>query len=185
MRGLSEGILLAGILLAILGLVAIILPEAATLAVDIFVGVILVIAAVLLLIYGLATRGRGMLLWIVLAVLAGAVGIMFLAAPGKASVTLTVILAVWFVVGGLVKIVSAFSEHGSQRWLLILNGLISGLLGGLIAASLPDSADWAIGLLVGIMFLVDGLMMIFFSRLLHRAARQAAEAIPPGAKVAA
>ena len=61
--------------------------------------------------------------------------------------------------------------------LVAINGVISLILGALIAAELPDAADWAIGLLLGIMFLVDGLVMILLGWSLRRAGMTAADSV--------
>jgi uncharacterized membrane protein HdeD (DUF308 family) len=166
-----------GALLAVLGLVAIIYPAVATATVNILAGVFLIIAGVLLFGFAFAARDGGdVILWLVVAVLAVVVGIVFLSAPDIGTVTLTVLLAVWFILSGLVKLVAAFQQRGRANvGLVAVNGVISLILGALIAAELPDSADWAIGLLLGIMFLVDGLVMIRLGWSLRRAGRVAAD----------
>jgi uncharacterized membrane protein HdeD (DUF308 family) len=175
-RGAWRFLIGVGLLLALLGLAAIIYPAAATAAVNVLAGVLLIIAGVLVFAFAFAARDGGeVILWLVVGVLGIAVGIMFLAAPSIGTVTLTVILAVWFILGGLAKLVIAFQERGrAEVGLLALNGLISLVLGGLIAAELPDSADWAIGLLLGVMFLVDGIVMMAIGWALRRAAPAAA-----------
>jgi uncharacterized membrane protein HdeD (DUF308 family) len=114
------------------------------------------------------------ILWIVVALLAIVVGIVFLSAPDIGTVTLTVLLAVWFIISGLTKIVAAFEQRGrTGAGLVALNGVVSLILGALIAAELPDSSDWAIGLLLGIMFLVDGVSMIVLGWMARRAGQEA------------
>jgi uncharacterized membrane protein HdeD (DUF308 family) len=166
-----------GVLLALLGLAAIIYPAVATATVNVLAGVFLVIAGVLL--FGFAFSAReagGTIVWILVAVLAVVVGIVFLSAPDIGTVTLTVLLAMWFILSGLVKLVAAYEQRGRAGvGLVAINGAVSLILGALIAAELPDSADWAIGLLLGIMFLVDGVVMILLGWSLRRAGTAAAE----------
>lgn len=166
-----------GVALALLGLFAIIYPAVATATVNILAGVVLIIAGVLTFGFALSGRdGAGVLVWIVVGVLGVVVGIMFLSAPQIGTVTLTVILAVWFILSGLAKLVAAYEQRGREGiGLIALNGVVSLILGALIAAELPDSADWAIGLLLGIMFLVDGLVMMVLGWTLRRAGNAAAE----------
>jgi len=165
----------AGILLALLGIAAIVYPAVATATVNVLAGVLLIIAGVLLFGFAFAARDAGgVLVWIVVGALAAIVGIMFLTAPAIGTVTLTVLLAVWFILSGLAKIVAAFEQRGrTDTALVAINGVISLLLGGLIAFELPGSADWAIGLLLGIMFLLDGIAMIAIGWSVRRAARLA------------
>jgi uncharacterized membrane protein HdeD (DUF308 family) len=176
-RGAWQWLVGAGVLLVLLGLAAIIYPAAATATINVLAGVLLIIGGVLLFSFALAARDSGgVILWIVVAVLAVVVGIMFLAAPQIGTVTLTVMLATWFILSGVAKLVAAFEQRGrSESGLIALNGIVSLILGALLAAELPDSADWAIGLLLGIMFLVDGVVMIILGWALRRAGRAAAE----------
>ena len=175
--GLMIGV---GLLLALLGLAAIIYPAVATATINILAGVFLIIAGVLCFGFAFGARDAGaVILWIVVALLAIVVGIVFLSAPDIGTVTLTVLLAVWFITSGLTKIVAAFEQRGrTGASLVALNGVVSLILGALIAAELPDSADWAIGLLLGIMFLVNGVVMIVLGWMARRAGRATAEGAP-------
>lgn len=170
-RGAWRFLVVAGALLVLLGLAAIIYPAAATATVNILAGVLLIIAGVLIFGFAFGARDAGeVILWIVVAALALVIGIMFLAAPSIGTVTLTVLLAVWFILSGVAKLVVAFQRRGrTEVGLIAIDGFVSLILGGLIAAELPDSADWAIGLLLGIMFLVDGLVMLAIGWSLRRA----------------
>lgn len=172
--GLMIGV---GLLLALLGLAAIIYPAVATATINILAGVFLIIAGVLCFGFAFGARDAGaVILWIVVALLAIVVGIVFLSAPDIGTVTLTVLLAVWFIISGLTKIVAAFEQRGrTGAGLVAVNGVVSLILGALIAAELPDAADWAIGLLLGIMFLVDGVSMIVLGWMARRAGTAAAE----------
>ena len=168
-----------GALLAVLGLVAIIYPAAATATINIMAGIFLIIAGVLLFGFAFAAREAGdVIIWIAIGVLAIIVGIVFLSAPDIGTVTLTVLLAVWFILSGLAKLAAAYEQRGRTGvGLVAINGVISLILGALIAAELPDAADWAIGLLLGIMFLVHGLVMIVLGWSLRRAGMTAADSV--------
>jgi uncharacterized membrane protein HdeD (DUF308 family) len=174
--GLMIGV---GLLLALLGLAAIIYPAVATATINILAGVFLIIAGVLCFGFAFGARDAGaVILWIVVALLAIVVGIVFLSAPDIGTVTLTVLLAVWFIISGLTKIVAAFEQRGrTGAGLVAVNGVLSLILGALIAAELPDSSDWAIGLLLGVMFLVDGVALIVLGWMARRAGRVAAESV--------
>jgi uncharacterized membrane protein HdeD (DUF308 family) len=167
-----------GVLLALLGLAAIIYPAVATATINILAGVLLIIAGVLSFGFAFSARDTGgVTLWIVVALVAIVVGIVFLSAPDIGTVTLTVLLAIWFIISGLTKIVAAFEQRGrTGAGVVAVNGVLSLILGALIAAELPDSSDWAIGLLLGIMFLVDGVGLIVLGWMARRADKVAAEA---------
>ena len=98
-----------------------------------------------------------MLVRLLLAFGAGAAGLALLLAPLRGTYTLTVLLVLWFAVTGTMRIAAAVAERGTPGagW-MGANGVVTLLLGILIGAKLPESSDWAIGLLVGIDFLFYG-----------------------------
>jgi uncharacterized membrane protein HdeD (DUF308 family) len=151
-------LLISGWLAVIGGAVAIVVPAVASVTVAIFIGWMLLFGGVFLLIDAFAVRDIWrMLLRLLLAFLAGAAGLALLLAPLKGTYTLTVLLVLWFAVTGVMRIAVAIAERGTQGagW-MGANGVITLLLGILIGANLPESSDWAIGLLVGIDFLFYG-----------------------------
>ncbi len=158
-EGSWVGPLIAGVLAATAGIAAIVVPSVASVAIAIFIGWILIGVGVLLGVEAISTRGveRGMV-----ALLALAAGIYLLVAPLHGTVTLTFVLAVYFIAAGVMRAAIGWLGRGMPgAGLLIFEGAVSLVVGLLIALSLPSSADWAIGLLVGIDFLLIGLTMIF------------------------
>jgi uncharacterized membrane protein HdeD (DUF308 family) len=160
-EGVKKGrkwLMISGVLAIIAGIVAILVPVVASVTVAIFIGWMLLFGAVALLIDAFAVREVGrMLLRLLLALLAGAAGIALLLAPLRGTYTLTVLLVLWFALTGVLRIAAAVAERGTPGagW-TGANGVITLLLAILIGAELPSSADWAIGLLVGIDFLFFG-----------------------------
>jgi uncharacterized membrane protein HdeD (DUF308 family) len=178
--GLKQGrkwLLISGWLAVIAGLIAIIVPAVASVTVAIFIGWMLLFGAVFLLIDAFAVRDIWrMLLRLLLAFLTGAAGLALLLAPLRGTYTLTVLLVLWFAVTGVMRIAVAVAERGTPGagW-MGANGVVTLLLGVLIGANLPESSDWAIGLLVGIDFLFYGFGAIAAASVLKR------EAVPDGA----
>ncbi len=160
-EGLRQGrkwLLVSGWLAVIAGTIAIVVPAVASVTVAIFIGWMLLFGAVFLLIDAFAVREIGrMLLRLLLAFAAGAAGLALLMAPLHGTYTLTVLLVMWFAITGVMRIAVAIAERGTPGagW-MGANGVITLLLAVLIGAHLPESSDWAIGLLVGIDFLFYG-----------------------------
>ena len=95
-------------------------------------------------------------------VLALIVGALFLFQPLKGLEILSWVIAVFFLMDGLSRIVAAFKVKPERGWgWLLFGGIITTLLGGYILADWPLSALWVIGLLVGIRMLFTGWAMIF------------------------
>ncbi len=156
--------LIEGIVLVVLGLLAIIIPPIATIAVTIFLGWLFLISGIVGLITTFWARHAPGFWWSLLsAVLAIAAGIVLLGWPVRGAVSLTLLLIVFFIIEGVLSILYAF-EHkkelsGRWGWMLI-SGIIDLILAAIIWAGLPGTAAWALGLLVGINMLFGGSAMI-------------------------
>jgi uncharacterized membrane protein HdeD (DUF308 family) len=156
--------LVEGIVLLILGLAAVLIPPAATLAVAILIGWILLASGVVGLISTFRMRGAPGFGWSLLsAVVAIVAGVLLLARPLTGALSLTLVLTVFLIFEGVASIMMALSHrHGfSARWtLLLVSGVVDLILAGIIIAGLPGTAAWAIGLLVGINMVFGGSTLI-------------------------
>jgi uncharacterized membrane protein HdeD (DUF308 family) len=156
--------LIEGIVLVVLGILAIVLPPIASLAVAIFVGWLFLISGIVGLVTTFMARGAPGFWWSLLsAVLAIAAGIVLLVWPVGGVLSLTLLLVVFFVVEGVLTIMYAL-EHKKElsgRWgWMLASGIIDLVLAAIIFAGLPGTAAWAIGLLVGINMLFGGTALI-------------------------
>ena len=159
-----KAFLIEGILLTILGLAAMIVPPLASLAVTIFLGWMFLISGIAGLALTFWARGMPGFWWSLLsAVLAIGAGIILLAQPIEGTLTLTVVVGVYFLAEGVATIMYALEHRRelSERWSwLLVAGLMDILIAFIIIAGLPGSAEWAIGLLVGINLLFGGATLI-------------------------
>jgi uncharacterized membrane protein HdeD (DUF308 family) len=177
MEALSRnwGWLLAlGILMIILGVVAMAAPVVATIAIQVMLGWLLVISGIAEGIHAFMVKEwRGFLLELLSAVLYLGVGLLLLVDPLKGAVALTLILAVFLLVEGIFKIITALRvrDHRGWGWLLA-SGIVSVVLGVMIWAQWPASGLWVIGLLVGIQLLFTGWSLVMLA-LVARGHRQA------------
>jgi uncharacterized membrane protein HdeD (DUF308 family) len=151
-------LLVSGVLAIGAGLLAIVLPAVASVGMAVFLGWLLVFASGFLLVDAFAMPSFTRTAFrVLLAVVTFAAGLYLLVAPLRGTYTLTVMLVIWFVAQGFTRIAIGIAEHGAPGWgLIVANGVLSLILGILIANHLPESADWAIGLLVGIDLLFYG-----------------------------
>jgi uncharacterized membrane protein HdeD (DUF308 family) len=171
LRRTRRWLMIAGVLSLLGGIVAIVLPNIASVATAIFIGWVLVFVSAMYVVDAFSTRdGRRMALRLLLAVLSFAAGLYLLIAPLDGTFTLTVILSMWFLAIGVARIAIGIADRGaSWAGMMVLNGLLSLALGLLIALQLPDSATWAIGLLVGIDLVFSGALLIGVARSLRPA----------------
>jgi uncharacterized membrane protein HdeD (DUF308 family) len=164
-------LLVAGFLSILGGLAAIAVPAIASVTIAIFVGWLLIFTGIVMAIDAFSQRERGRVAVRALnAVLAVAVGIYLIVAPLSGTLTLTFILTAWFFATGAIMLAGAWQLRGiGGAGLMALNGALSLILGLLIAVDLPSSADWAIGLLVGINLLFWGVRALVAAGALQRA----------------
>jgi uncharacterized membrane protein HdeD (DUF308 family) len=152
-----------GIIMMVLGLLAIAVPEVASLAITIFVGWLFFIGGIFRTVSLLQHRNMPGFAWSLLtAVLAIALGLILLLRPVAGVLTLTLALVVFFILEGISAILLAIEHRkhlASWGWVLF-SGLVDLLLAFLIWDGWPSSAGWAIGLLVGINMVFLGLSLI-------------------------
>jgi uncharacterized membrane protein HdeD (DUF308 family) len=156
--------LIEGILLMILGLAAIIVPPLASLAVTIFVGWMFLISGIAGLALTFWARGVPGFWWaLISALLALVAGVILLAQPVQGVYALTLVIGAYFVAEGVATIMYALEHRRelSERWLwLLVAGIFDILISFMIISGLPGSAEWAIGLLVGINLVFGGASLI-------------------------
>jgi uncharacterized membrane protein HdeD (DUF308 family) len=156
--------LIEGIILVILGLLAVALPLLAGLAVTILFGWLFLISGAVGLVTTFAMRQAPGFWWsLISAVLGIVVGVLLLVQPGVGLVSLTYVLIAFFIVEGVVTIMFAL-EHRRQltgRWgWMLTSGVVDLFLALTILAGLPGSVGWALGLIVGINMVFGGASMI-------------------------
>jgi uncharacterized membrane protein HdeD (DUF308 family) len=171
----STAFIVEGIILVILGMLAILVPLFATITVTIILGWIFLASGIM----GLITTFRGRqapgFWWsLVSALIAIAVGLILLAEPITGAVSLTWVLIVFFVVEGVATIMYALEHRrelsGRWEWMLV-SGVIDLVLAGIIFAGLPGAAAWALGLLVGVNMVFGGVALVAIALHARSAAR--------------
>jgi uncharacterized membrane protein HdeD (DUF308 family) len=156
--------LIQGLVMAVLGLLAIAAPMIATLAVEIFAGWLFLISGIVGL-AGVFTAWKtpGHLWMLVRAVLAIIVGGLLLWRPLAGILTLTLVLAAFFVAQGVTQIIVSIHHRtmlpNSWVWVL-LSGIVDLVLAAIIIAGWPGTAAWVIGLLVGINLFMSGVALV-------------------------
>jgi uncharacterized membrane protein HdeD (DUF308 family) len=153
-----KGLMTVGVLAIFIGCIAILVPAVAAVGTAIFIGIILLVAGVFLVAAAFSAHTIGSvvlrLIWAILTVL---VGVWLIAEPHNGTLTLTLILGIYFLFMGLTRIAVAFAGRGQPGAGLVgLSGFAGLLIGILVLAKFPSSADWAIGLLVGIDLIFAG-----------------------------
>ena len=152
------------VLFIILGILAIIEPGVAGLAVTLLVGWLLIFGGVAHFVTAFKGGGTKQVLWQVLIGIVYLIGgFYFLTHPIMGIGTLTLLLAGIILAEGVIEIVAYFRTRGEgASWWLLLNGIVTVLLGCLIWFHWPSSSVWAIGILVGVNLLMTGISRLMF-----------------------
>jgi uncharacterized membrane protein HdeD (DUF308 family) len=151
-------LMLVGVLAIVVGCIAILIPAVASVGTAIFIGWILLVAGGFLFAAAFSAHSIGtVILRLIWALLTMIVGIWLIVEPHNGTLTLTLVLGLYFIFMGVTRIAVAFAARGQQNAGLVgLSGLAGLIVGILILAKFPSSADWAIGLLVGIDLIFAG-----------------------------
>jgi len=161
---------LMGVLFIVLGLIAIGEPLVAGLAMSVLAGWLLLAGGIVHAVSAFRSGGARSALWHgLLAILYLAGGVYFATHPLLGLGTLTLFLAGILFVEGVVWIVAYFQLRSGNIWML-LNGVITVLLGVMIWRHWPSSSVWAIGTLLGVNLLMTGLSILFAGAALRKLA---------------
>ena len=167
-----------GILLIVLGVIALAMPALAGETVVIIIGVMLLLAGIVQIVSGIrAEHLRSKLPPLVLGVIMALCGLALLAQPWVGMKLIALILALSFMVEGVWKIVTSFGYRPARGWLVMLaSGFISLLLGVMIWRQWPLSGIWAVGILVGVNLLFTGISLMAVATTVRRLRALADEA---------
>jgi uncharacterized membrane protein HdeD (DUF308 family) len=148
-----------GIVLLVAGLAAIAFPLLSTIAAKIALGWIFLIGGIVLVIHAFsAKQWQGFLLGLLIGLLYVLAGGWLAFFPFTGIITLTLLLAALFLAEGVLEVIMAMRVRPHDGWVwLLLSGLVAVAVGVMIAAELPSSAAWAIGLLTGINMISTGM----------------------------
>jgi uncharacterized membrane protein HdeD (DUF308 family) len=161
----------------VVGMLALCLPIASSVGVARLLGWLMVFDAVFQFIHAFRSEGVGPVLWKVLVGLVYLVaGIYFLMHPFLAVAVVTLALAVFFLVEGMVDVFSYFATRraGASYWILI-NGIVSIVLATMIWRHWPTGSLWVLGFLVGIGMLMTGVSRLMIAVAIRTYAKQSGQ----------
>ena len=157
----STTLMILGIVTIVLGILAMMAPLMAGIAIALSVGFLLIVAGIMRTIFAFKCKswGKGILVFL-LGLLTLVVGFYMVTRPGSALATLTLFLAAYFVVDGFFEIIEAFDLKPIKGWgWMLFGGIVSIMLGIMIWRQWPISGAWAIGILFGIKMVFAGFAM--------------------------
>ncbi len=157
----SGKVIAVGAVLSLIGIVFIVKPEALGLGVSSLVGVLLIILGLFRIAFAwLASSWGSTLLRFFIGALAVAAGILVLSDPARSREVLTIVLAVYLLLDGISEIALALPLRPIGGMWVMLSGIVSIVLAIMIWRQWPASGEWALGILIGVKLLIDGLAIL-------------------------
>lgn len=164
-----------GIVLILAGIAAIAFPLLSSIAAKLVLGWLFIIGGVMMIVHAFQAPGWSGFLWeLLIGILYAVVGGYLAFFPLSGLLTLTILIAALFIAEGVFEAIMAFRVRPHEGWVwLLLSGIAALAVGAIIAMGLPESAVWAIGLLVGINLLFSGWSYVFLALAGRRAHEEA------------
>jgi uncharacterized membrane protein HdeD (DUF308 family) len=158
-------LMIEGIILALLGLVALFFPLAMAVSFELLLGSLLIVAG---LVQGISLlthlKEKGSVFLLIGAAVALIAGILLLIHPLRGVLTLTLLLMVFFFIDGISKILSSWEFRHLKGWgWLLFSGIVSLALAIMILTGLPTTAIWVLGVYLGVYLLFIGIALITLS----------------------
>jgi len=157
--------LLQGGLMVLTGAVALLFPVFSSVAVVLMLGWLLIFNGIFqgISLIG-ATNVPHFWLQLISVALSVVIGFLFLRHPGEGLLTLTLLLIVFFMVGGMAKVIFALTIRPFPNWGWVLaSGVVGVLLAIYLWSSLPVTAAWLLGILVGIQLISEGAALAYMA----------------------
>lgn len=162
-----------GALTAVIGVFMIIYPLATAAASTVFLGAALMAIGVAQVVFAFTSESVGsFVLKFLPGILYGIAGVLLVAFPGAGVVSLTGVVGAMLVTEGVIEMFIAFAGPAlAGRGWFVFSAISSFLLGVMILAQWPGSSTWAIGTLVGVAVLVNGITRVVISTAVHHEVR--------------
>lgn len=155
-----RALLAQGTLMLVLGVLALVAPVKATIAVDLYVGVLFLLGGVVGLVAMYFAAGRRALRWsVATACLSSAVGILLVWKPAAGALSLTVLMTAFFVAEGVYQAATsiAYRKALGPRWgWMLASGIADLALATVVVVAWPASTGWALGIVAGVSLISSG-----------------------------
>ena len=164
---------ITGVILLLCGLLAVAAPLAAGVSITILVGLLLTAGGIgqCLLALRAGAFGKGLLVFLIggLTVIAG---VFMLTQPIEGLEAITLFLAAYFLATGIFELIAAMQMRPTAGWgWMLLNGVVTLVLGLVIWRQFPLSGAWAVGVLFGLKLMMGGWWLVLLGRSAGKATR--------------
>ena len=151
-----------GFVMITIGILGILLPSLLGVALNTFVGIIFLLAAIALIFNAWQYKTKDLWLWFKPFLLIALALIIFIH-PAIVLSVLGLLIAIYFLISGFASMVVSFELSSSAKILSLLSGIISFILGVVVLTNWPFDSAWIVGLTIGVTFLFDGIALLSIS----------------------
>lgn len=165
-----KSIMVEGVLFTLLGAIALIIPGLFSLTFELVVGWLFLIGGSIQLYRAIQSNGApGFWMFVISALLSMIFGIMMVFNPLAGLVALTLLIAIFFLLEGIVKIIYAIQIQAFASWgWVLLSGFCSILIAMMVFSGWPISTSWFIGTLIGVYLVMNGVSLMMISWKAHK-----------------
>jgi uncharacterized membrane protein HdeD (DUF308 family) len=161
----------------IAGVLAIVYPDATLLAIGLIFGCYLLFAGLFELVNAIVGESESRALSAIAGVVAFVAGLVCLRRPGDSLLALIVVLGIFLVVAGVVKLVGAFAISEDRGW-AILSAIVDLVL-GIVILSVPDLSLVTLAVLFGISLIFRGVFACIAAFKLRKVHKEGPDVAPP------
>jgi uncharacterized membrane protein HdeD (DUF308 family) len=147
-------LLVLGLMCLAAGVIVLVQPDISLVTLAVIAGIFLLVDGIYDVIVAIAERGEGSGLLALVGVVSAIAGIILVRHPIGSVVAIALLVGIWLVVIGVVRLVRAFALAGNRGWNLLV-ALIE-IVAGIVIVAVPDIGVATLALLVGIAFVLRG-----------------------------
>jgi uncharacterized membrane protein HdeD (DUF308 family) len=164
-------VLAYGIVVILVGLLALSNPLATGVATGFLIGTLLIVYGAFATFASLSyLSGRARWIELILGIMGLLAGAVTIFSPFAGALSLVMLIGAWLLISGILEAISAFRSEHDWGWRLLL-GILDLVLGGLILFSGPATGLIFLAFCVGISFLIRGVFLFILALGLRRLAR--------------
>ncbi len=145
-----------GIIFLIMGFIGMIFPVFMSTFAVYMIGFLLIIGGI---VFAFVGERSGWMKWL-LAILFFILGMMVIINPYYSIVAVGLLMAVFFLLSGFTALIMGAMNTKDGGWLMMVNGIISLLLAGMVLAGWPEDSVWMVGLFLGIYLIFEGVALL-------------------------
>ena len=164
-------VVLIGLVSVVIGVIVLLKPSNSLAALAVITGIFVLIFGIMEVISALfiqtVNRGLGTLI----GVLSAIVGILLIRHPVKGVTLVALLLGIWLVAVGAIRLVAAFDSDEHRVWRFVL--AIIEVVAGIVIVASPDIGYATLALLVGISLIANGVAMVLLGWTMHSVRRAA------------